>query len=562
MINQDSRRARWGVPVLLFLLTCVLYWPGIHWGLPAGDAPGKTTPWGADEIAPMGPLYQVTNALAHQPIGAMKYPLFQYIVLIGAYAPYMLYLKISGGLAHPGAGYPYGFVHPAAAIQMLTLIARGVTLLMAGGLVVVAYFTSRTLWNRTAGLLAALFVMLMYPMNYYGIMSNVDVPSLFWASLVMWVSIPVMRVGWTMRSAMAMGIFAALSIATKDQSYAVLLLLPLALIPFHLKATSAKGPADFWRVWKAPLCGLIVSALAYAFASGLLISPTGFRNHLKFISTADVQGVPSFWYFRYDASWSGYMGLLKESLQQIVDTQGWILFLAGCAGILLCARRDRSRLIFLATIPILIIGVILPVRHTAIRFLLPVGYVLALYAAYVLASAWHSQKRALQVLALLVLVSGSGLQLWRALDLLHVMNDDARTQAAAWLAQFARPGSKVEYFELASETLRGRIHKLPVIPPGVESRNASLLLPVGGKMDGEFVIAQGPDDMSWHWFCPAWVYQGLLDGRLGYDLAADFQSPGRFSHEHLVLVSPRVQIFVRKDQMAALGLQALPPPPK
>jgi dolichyl-phosphate-mannose-protein mannosyltransferase len=498
----------------------------------------------------------VTKALTHQPIGDMKYPLFQHIVLIGSYAPYMLYLKISGGLSRPGASYPYGFVDPAAAIQTLTLIARGVTLLMAAGLVVVAYFTAKRLWNRTAGLLAALFVMLMYPMNYYGIMSNVDVPSLFWASLVLWVSIPVMRGGWTMRSAIGMGIFAALSIATKDQSYAVVLLLPLALIPFHLRAASAKGQADFWRVWKAPLAGLIVSAVVYGFMSGMLISPTGFRNHLKFISTADVQGVPSFWYFRYDASWSGYMGVLRESFQQIVDTQGWILFLTGCAGIVLCMLRDRSRLIFLVTIPILIIGVILPVRHTAIRFLLPVGYVLALYAAYLLASAWHSQKRGLQVFALLVLVSGSGLQLWRAWDLLQVMNDDTRTRAAAWLARLARPGTKVEFFELASDTLSGRINKLPAIPPGVKSRNASVLFPIGGKMDGEFVIAQGPDDMSWHWYCPAWVYQGLLDGRLGYDLAADFQSRGGFSHEHLVLVSPRVQIFVRKDQMAALGIAA------
>jgi len=41
----------------------------------------------------------------------------------------MLYLKVSGGLSHPGGGYPYGFVHPATAIQTLTLIARSVTLL-------------------------------------------------------------------------------------------------------------------------------------------------------------------------------------------------------------------------------------------------------------------------------------------------------------------------------------------------------------------------------------------------------------------------------------------------
>jgi len=54
------------------------------------------------------------------------------------------------------------------------------------------------------------------------------------------------------------------------------------------------------------------------------------------------------------------MGVLKKGFHQIVDTQGWILFLTGCAGILLCILRERSRLIFLATIPVLIIGVILP----------------------------------------------------------------------------------------------------------------------------------------------------------------------------------------------------------
>jgi len=50
------------------------------------------------------------------------------------------------------------------------------------------------------------------------------------------------------------------------------------------------------------------------------------------------------------------------------------------------------------------------------------------------------------------------------------------------------PGEQVEFFELASSTLSGRINKLPAIPPEVESRNASVLFPASGKMDGEFVI--------------------------------------------------------------------------
>lgn len=55
---------------------------------------------------------------------------------------------------HPQPGYPYGFTEPVTSVQTLLLIARGVSVLMGVGTVVVAYLAAKTLWDRAVGLLA------------------------------------------------------------------------------------------------------------------------------------------------------------------------------------------------------------------------------------------------------------------------------------------------------------------------------------------------------------------------------------------------------------------------
>ena len=53
-MKQDSPLARWGIPVILFLLTCVLYWPGIHWGLPAATRPKNSRRGARMRLPPWG----------------------------------------------------------------------------------------------------------------------------------------------------------------------------------------------------------------------------------------------------------------------------------------------------------------------------------------------------------------------------------------------------------------------------------------------------------------------------------------------------------------------------
>ncbi len=556
---SNSRLWRVGIPLVLCIFGAVLYLQGIRWGLPQEDltrpSVSSGVTWGADEIAPGNPLRMLAQIKNHERVGFLKYPLFHYMVCAGSYAPYLLYLKFAGGLGATTDDQPYGLLHAVQAFQSLTVIARGVSIVMALGTILAAYFLAWKLWGRVAGLLAGVFVLLMYPMNYYGVMSNVDGPSLFWCSLAFLVAADIHSDGWTVWRAIWFGTFSALAIATKDQSYAVLLLLPLGLLYTEARRRGLKEPGDVKDLLRAPIVGLVVSVVVYLLASGVAISPAGFKRHVDFILSAEASGMPSFWYFRYDQTLVGFAGLLLESFQQIVDTQGWILFAVACIGIVVCAKKRERGLYLLLTVPLLFGGVILAVRHTAIRFLLPVGFVLALFAAYALANLIASGKPLLRAAAVLIIVAGAGLQLWRATDLLYVMRNDSRLQAGKWLEARTRPGDKIEFFELASLNLSGRVYRLPPVPNGVTTRNASLTaLPENGKMDGAFAITQGPDDLELHWFCSAEMYRGLNDGSLGYALAAVFDSPGRFSHEHLVLVSPRVEIYVRKDLAQERGV--------
>ena len=556
--TAESRIWQRYIPAAFALVTILLYLPGLHWGLPRPTTPPTPITWGADEISPASSLGLIGQVMDRRRIGFQKYPLMHYGLTAGGYIPYLAYLKLSGNMVPPHPErHPFGFKDPTHEFQIFTILGRIWSLAMAAGTVIAAYLLARKLWGNTAGLLAGLFMMLMYPMNYYGVMSNVDGPALFWCSLALLVAAHILTDGWTVKRAAWFGAFAAAAIATKDQSYAVLLLVPFALVYAQARRDGIHNVAQLAPLMRPALAGLAVSVGVYAVTSGLLISPSGFKRHLDFILGADAGGIPSFWYFRYDKSLAGFLGLMREAMQQIVDTQGWILFVAAVAGAILCLARRQRGAFLLLTIPLLFVGVILPVRHTAIRFMLPVGFVLALYAAYFLAQMLASRTAALRALAALVIFSGAGLQIWRAADLLHVMHNDSRLAAAAWLEKYAQPGDRVEYFELAGNVLGGRLYRLPPMPNFVEPRNASATaIPGHGPMDGAFAITQAADDQKLHWFCPAQIYRGLQDGSLGYELAAVFDPPGRFSHEHLVLVSPRVEIYVRKDLRAARGVPA------
>jgi hypothetical protein len=548
------------ISALLILAAVALYSPGINWGLPLANAPGTTQSWGPDEIGPIGPIVELRNQLGGDNLGNPQYPMFHYAFTFLFYLPYLAFQYFTGGLPHPHGGYPFGFTDPASSVRMLMRISRLVSVLMGAGIAVCAYFLGRRLWDRVTGILAAVFVLLMYPMFYFARTSNLDVPVTFWQSLVLLLfalalkeqSVSGARWLW-------IGLLTSIALATKEQSYGILMLLVFPLMAWHFRAVARAG-GGMWARWRAPLLSLALSAFLYVFASGLAIRPEKYFRHLDYVRAGSPSGR---FYQEYSMTPAGLLGMASESFGHLTDILGWPILLAAVTGVVICAfrREERVHLWLLLPVPGLFFTVLALVGYVELRYLLPWGFLLSVFAAaYVVTPALRARATAVRAAAWGLLLVACGWSLLRGLDLQRLSWNDSRYAAADWVAAHVRPGDRLahpgaERRIVLMPRFRTPFQRVPIEIPKAPVPGATLF-------DSEFIYLQGKDDLTDFWHTPRWAYEGLLDGSLGFDRVAEFETPARFApqyrHDSMQIgVNPRILIFARRDRAKELA----PAPP-
>lgn len=542
-LDGDARRDL-QIAMALAAFALLLFLPGINWGMPLSDSGPNTMPWGVDELGPVEPLAHTGQAFSSGRTGNPDYPLFHYLFLAVSYVPYLIWEILTGKMRSPSAGYPYGFVNPTQSIPTLLLIGRTVSVFMGAGCVVCAFQIAKRLWSRVTGVIAGAIVMLIYPLTYYAHTTNLDVPALFWCCVVLMLFSRVIQDGLTGSRAVALGVFAALAVATKDQSYGVLLFLPVALAGIHFRRARAEGRTDTRNLWKPLIMGGSISVLVYAVASGLAIRPQQYLAHIRFIQTGAAHGK---FYFQYDSTLSGYVALFRDLVLRCATGMGWAFFLAAIAGVVWCTLREREKLLLLLPLPGLTLGVFLPVRYAALRFLLPVMFVLSLFAARAICKAWESAQPYVRIAIAAVFLFGAVAQGVKGADLALLQIKDTRYAATRWLAQHSAPGTVVEYFPGLTRGPARRIPMLPRMPQGVSLSPSAVGFYQGqGELHGNYVLFVGPADLEEFYLCPRWVYQGMKDDSLGYELVTVIESDERLRHPDFVGVSPRIEIYKRK----------------
>lgn len=242
-----TRRKVWRDRLLLTVVTLPLLLCGFHWGLPCAVNTDTTNPWGYDEVAPMQPLIEA-HGLFTRSRSYLAYPLFHYMVLTGANAPYLGYQYLTGSL-RPAASYPYGMSDPVATLRALTIIDRAVSVLMALGGVWIIFALGQLLFDRRTAWWAAILTALVPLFVFYGKLSNLDVPYMFWTLLaVLYVakilSAPTARVSHHV----LLGVVAALATATKDQALGYLVLYPWLLVIVAWRRAAPDGTRlTLWR---------------------------------------------------------------------------------------------------------------------------------------------------------------------------------------------------------------------------------------------------------------------------------------------------------------------------
>jgi hypothetical protein len=550
--------------LVLGLLAVALYGPLIGWGLPYATAPDRTKTVATDEILPLEGLAEMHNTfVVSKPDRNYGYPWWHYFVVSVAQAPYLAYLMVTGGMQSPSPVFPFGLKDPVRALQTLTLIGRSVSVLMAAGVVIAAYFFSRTLWGHLAGLIAALLTMLNYLMFYYSRTGNPDVPVFFWSSIGLVVFAKILVRGLTIRRAVWLGIFAGLATATKDQ--AVILFLPLGLVLLFPRFSRSPESSNYV---KPLIVGLGVSIVAYLIGTGMVVDPQRHITHVYslFFNQSRVSNVGA---YRppHPKTWLGIWELTRDYIQAFAAMVSLPVLLASLAGVVLVWRSAQRRfLVLFLPVAVLYLMLILPTGQVVMRYYLPLTLFIDSFAAAFVVALRGSPFRRLWVLLLVVLCG------WRLLigaDLSFAQYYDTRYPASEWLKTYARAGDWVEYF--------GVTEKLPHLSAEIKTRRIAGRTTNWkrqfdhGPMMLHYLATKGPEwvlvipdvyskpGIDYSGDCPPEVYEALINGTAGYSQVAFFPTPsllfGRLRRPLLdnPSVAPPVRIFARDDILNRIG---------
>jgi hypothetical protein len=518
------------IALALVVFCLAVYLPGITWGIPAATHAEFVHGWGNDDLVPLPVLAEMDNTFrGAKPDRNIAYPWFHYMLVGCAFGPYLVYLLVSGGLSQPVSAFPFGLTDPTSVFRDLSLIGRAVTLMLALATVLGSYAAGRYLWGKSAGLLAALFTALMFPMAYYARLGNPDVPSLAWTSLALAVVALIVRGGLTPARGAWLGAFVALAFATKSPFGSFVLVGP-AVVLLHLRRGDESRLWRWTGVWVAP-CAAAASFLGvYVVASGIPVDPGRFIQHAG--KAVGVLGPGHGHVLRYPPTLSGYADQAQAMIGYLVDVLSWPGLVLAVLGITLAVRRDRASLtLALSSLGFFIL--VLLARFTRPHYLLPVALPLTLFVGYALARGLRA-SRPVRLVTGLAACATLGYLLLATVDLTHDMLRDSRYEAGAWLNQQTRPTDRVLFFD---PPLR-----LPPLPAHVQvtqvfHRAEARATVVATRPD--FIIVN-PDDtneesqhVEWKFgshsvysdYVPADLFRSLVDESIGYRLVAKFQSP-------------------------------------
>lgn len=423
---------------LVVLGVAVVHGVGLSWGMPASNA------WDNDGVAPRDFLPGLASTFT--PGHFYTYPPLHLAILAVLTLPVTGTAALEAGSTRVSAVLPV-IIQPPYMTAMAT-VARIVSLLMSLGIVVVvAKLTEEiaaTERKRQASTFAAAVAGLGSAFTYYSHTSNLDVPYLFWASLA---ALALVRGRST-----AFAVYAAFSIATKDQAYALF----LGVAPLVFAARVARGRVTLREVFRAFAIGAIILLVV----DGVVTNPSGFRARLAFLG-----GPASQDYATYEKSLGGWLRILPDVARELsahysLPIVFGALYVAGFAETL---RRSQRRLEAVVPFVIAVSFTLLfnmQARRVEERFTLPQVIFLAPYAGIALARLAASRTSALSWAGRIAVVAALALAAHGAIELDVNLLLEPRYETEAFLRRHGRIGDVVE--------VHGLNVYLPRVQPGLD----------------------------------------------------------------------------------------------
>ncbi len=546
---------------LLFRLT------GLTWGLPASDA------WDNDGIAPRDFLPGLIETFT--PGDYFTYPPLHLALLGLLTLPVTLVV-----LARAPALAPAAVIAEALKVPYMTsfsVIARVVGIAMSLGVVYAIGKMAEELAGRRAGVCAAAVCGVNVVLCYYGQTSNLDVPYLFWGTFAL-LELTRAVARRDPRFLRRFALLAALSMATKDQAYALFLGAPLVVVLWLLSCARERLPIG--PLLKNALGAVVLAAAVLLLVDGALFNPVGFRARLRFLAGAASQP-----HAYYSADALGRLLAATDSLTHF-DAYYPLAFAPLVAIGLWGAFRFSKRVprlaaaVPLAAIVSFTLAFNCVARRTEHRFLLPQMVLWATYAGLGIDHVvFVLEEGIVRAAARVAVVAALVWALFRCADVDANLAFDPRYDAEAWLRAHVAAGDTIEvhgksvYLPRLPES--ARVVRVGPDPPstrnplfGAEERQDALgnigaraplwivvshvyaqqfvddrtsHEPSRGRIQSEMQLATNSDvDQSS-------FFHGLFEGRLGYRPAHLSRWTSRFwpRLEMHGSLSPEVTVFER-----------------
>ena len=451
-------------PLFWILLgAALLRLAGVFWGLPGADG------WDDDGVAPRN--FLVGLAQTYTPGAHFTYPPLHMFILALPCLPGIIIAIASAPSLHPAD--VIATITQVPYMTFFAVVARLVSIAFSLGTIVVVAKMAELVAGRRAGLFAAGALALNAALTYYGVATNLDGPSIFWAVLAVYFAMRLMvlkeptAIRWAFLSAAA-------AVATKDQTYAIFALaFPAGLALWF--ATDAWARANARRLLIPIFLWSIIALLAMLLVDGAITNPHGFADRVAFLT-----GPASKDYAQYEAGPAGWAALLWDMLtfaSRYYPTLFLLLALVGVAR-LACRFHLQPGAIPAGYLPLLAaISFTLAFNFVALRseprFFLPQSVFLAFYIGIAMDGLDHLAKNWARTGLKALCAIAAILAFTRCAGIAAAFLADPRYDAEHWMAAHMRAGDKVEIYGL--NTYLPRFPAGPVLtrvgPKPLKARN-------------------------------------------------------------------------------------------
>lgn len=430
----------------ILLLAAGLRLAGIFWGLPASDG------WDNDGFAPRN--FLTALALTWTPGSYFTYPPLHAVILAILNLP-----SVVLALLHAPSLSQHDVIGEFIKSEHMTwfaVTARLVSLAMSLGIIWCAGEMARLLAGPRAALFAACAAALNMALTYYGQVSNLDVPYLFWAMLSLLAVMRAIALHEPRRFWHA-ALLAGAAVATKDQAYGVFLIgLPLALALWF--ATDAWPRRNARNVLVPLLSAALTAIVLLLLVDGAITNPSGFLKRIAFLT-----GPASSDYAEYAGGVGGWLALLGDmAAYYLRGGYGAVAVLLAGLGFAAHWRGSKDGMRAAGLVPLLAgVSFTLCFNFAALRsddrFLMPQGVLACVYIGIAAEMLVFAGKAWLRMAAQVALAITALLAFHQCFAINAAMLMDPRYDAAAWLAGQVRPGDIIEVYD--------RNWMLPRFPP-------------------------------------------------------------------------------------------------